>query len=138
MKYYSSFGVNQFIICCGYKGYVIKEYFSNYFLHNSDVTFDMEKNAMEVHDNFSEPWRVSLIDTGSHTQTGGRLKRVFDHIKHEEFFLFTYGDGLSDVNIDKLISYHREHNKLATLTAVKPPGRYGALSAPSGKVEKFI
>ena len=93
MKYYSSFGVNQFIICCGYKGYVIKEYFSNYFLHNSDVTFDMEKNAMEVHDNFSEPWRVSLIDTGSHTQTGGRLKRVFDHIKHEEFFLFTYGDG---------------------------------------------
>lgn len=128
MKIYSSHGVNDFIICCGYKGYVIKEYFANYFLHMSDVTFDMNRNKMEVHSQKAEPWRVTLIDTGAETQTGGRLKRVYEYIKDEECFCFTYGDGLSDVNITDLINFHKKHGKLATVTAVQPPGRYGALN----------
>lgn len=127
MKIYSSHGVNDFIICCGYKGYVIKEYFANYFLHMSDVTFNMTDNSMKVHNNNAEPWNVTLIDTGENTLTGGRLKRVQNYVKHEEAFCFTYGDGVGDVNISELISCHRKHGKLATLTATRPPGRYGAL-----------
>jgi len=127
MKTYSAHGVNDFIICCGYKGYVIKEYFANYFLHMSDVTFHMEINKMEVHQNNAEPWSVTLIDTGEDTMTGGRLKRVYDYIKDDEAFCFTYGDGIGDIDITNLIKYHRMHGKLATLTAVRPPGRYGAL-----------
>jgi glucose-1-phosphate cytidylyltransferase len=127
MKSYSAHGVNDFIICCGYKGYVIKEYFANYFLHMSDVTFHMEANRMEVHQNNAEPWSVTLIDTGEDTMTGGRLKRVYDYIKDDEAFCFTYGDGVGDINIANLIEYHKMHGKLATLTAVRPPGRYGAL-----------
>jgi glucose-1-phosphate cytidylyltransferase len=127
MKSYSAHGVNDFIICCGYKGYVIKEYFANYFLHMSDVTFHMEANKMEVHQNNAEPWSVTLIDTGEDTMTGGRLKRVYDYIKDDEAFCFTYGDGIGDINITNLIKYHGMHGKLATLTAVRPPGRYGAL-----------
>jgi len=137
MKYYHEYGVNEFIICCGYKGYVIKEYFSNYFLHKSDVTFDMINNEMIVHDNDCESWRVSLVDTGPDTQTGGRLKRVYKYIKDDDFFFFTYGDGLSNVNIKELAAYHQSYGKKATLTSVKPPGRYGALSTSSGLVEKF-
>jgi len=131
MKIYSSHGVNDFIICCGYKGYLIKEYFANYFLHMSDVTFDMEKNEMEIHRRKSEPWRVTLVDTGDHTLTGGRLKRVDKYLKNEGNFCFTYGDGVSDINISELIKYHKSHGKLATLTAVRPPGRYGALKLDS-------
>ena len=131
MKIYSSFGVNDFVICCGYKGYLIKEYFANYFLHMSDVTFDRQKNEMEIHRRKTEPWRVTLVDTGDHTLTGGRLKRVDEYVKDEEDFCFTYGDGVSDVNISELIKYHKSHGKLATLTAVRPPGRYGALRLDS-------
>ena len=127
MKIYSSYGLNDFIICCGYKGYLIKEYFSNYFLHMSDVTFDMQNNHMEIHRKRTEPWRVTLVDTGDNTLTGGRLRRVSEYLKDEENFCFTYGDGVSDVNITELIKYHKSHGKLATLTAVRPPGRYGAL-----------
>ena len=127
MKTYSAHGVNDFIICCGYKGYVIKEYFANYFLHMSDVTFDMKNNGMEVHQNSAEPWRVTLVDTGEDTLTGGRLKRVQNYIYDEEFFCFTYGDGVSNVDITSLIKFHKSHGKLATLTATRPPGRYGAL-----------
>lgn len=127
MKIYSAHGVNDFIICCGYKGYVIKEYFANYFLHMSDVTFDMEKNQMEVHQRYAEPWRVTLVDTGEETLTGGRLKRVAPYLEGEEAFCFTYGDGVSDVNIAKLIAFHRDQGLLATLTSVYPPGRFGAL-----------
>lgn len=127
LKSYSAHGVNEFVICCGYKGYVIKEYFANYFLHMSDVTFDMDKNRMEVHEQKVEPWRVTLVDTGENTLTGGRLKRVARYLEGEEAFCFTYGDGLADVDISALISFHRTHGKLATVTAVKPPGRYGAL-----------
>ncbi|MBF0434238.1 MAG: glucose-1-phosphate cytidylyltransferase [Magnetococcales bacterium] len=127
MKIYSSHGVHDFIVCCGYKGYLIKEYFANYFLHMSDVTFDMTHNRMEVHHKKSEPWRVTLVDTGDETMTGGRLKRVSGFIKDEEFFFFTYGDGVSDINITMQIAFHRHHHKLATVTAVQPPGRYGAL-----------
>ena len=127
MKIYSAHGVNDFIICCGYKGYLIKEYFANYFLHMSDVTFDMQHNKMEVHQQYAEPWRVTLVDTGENTMTGGRLKRVEDHLEREESFCFTYGDGLSDVNITDLIKFHRDHGLKATLTAVTPPGRFGAL-----------
>lgn len=126
MKMYSFYGINDFIVCCGYKGYVIKEYFANYFLHMSDVTFDIEKNVMHVHQNKSEPWKVTLIDTGENTQTGGRLKKVKEYISEEDF-CFTYGDGLSDVDIGKSIEFHKKHRKLATVTAVQPPGRYGAL-----------
>ena len=131
MKIYSSHGVNDFIICCGYKGYLIKEYFANYFLHMSDVTFDMQNNQMEIHRKRTEPWSVTLVDTGDNTLTGGRLRRVTEYLKDEENFCFTYGDGVSDVNITELIKYHKSHGKLATLTAVRQPGRYGALKLDS-------
>ena len=127
LKTYSHHGINDFIICCGYKGYVIKEYFANYFLHMSDVTFDMSKNSMEVHHQSAEPWRVTLVDTGEDTMTGGRLKRVAPYLLGEEDFCFTYGDGVSDVNITQLIEFHRAHGLQATLTATYPPGRFGAL-----------
>ncbi|BEV13693.1 glucose-1-phosphate cytidylyltransferase [Herbaspirillum sp. DW155] len=128
MKMYSSHGVNDFIICCGYKGYVIKEYFANYFLHMSDVTFDMQNNKMQVHQQYAEPWKVTLVDTGEGTMTGGRLARVKRYIQDEEAFCFTYGDGLSDVDISSLIKFHQAHGKKATLTAASPPGRFGALN----------
>jgi glucose-1-phosphate cytidylyltransferase len=137
MKLYSAHGVNDFVICCGYKGYVIKEYFANYFLHMSDVTFDMEHNKMEVHQRKAEPWRVTLVDTGDETLTGGRLKRVADYVKDEEAFCFTYGDGVSDVDISREIAFHKQHGKLATVTAVQPPGRYGALQMNGTKVAGF-
>lgn len=127
MKIYSAHGIHEFIICCGYKGYMIKEYFANYFLRMSDVTFDMCTNRMDVHAGNAEPWRVTLIDTGEQTLTGGRLKRVRDHIG-DETFCFTYGDGVSDVNVTKLIQFHRSQGTLATLTAVQPPGRFGAIA----------
>ncbi len=127
MKIYSAHGVTDFIICCGYKGYVIKEYFANYFLHTSDVTFDMSNNSMQVHQQNAEPWRVTLVDTGEDTMTGGRLQRVASYLQGEEAFCFTYGDGVSDVNITDLISFHRKHGLWATLTAAYPPGRFGAL-----------
>ena len=137
MKIYSHYGINDFIICCGYKGYVIKEYFANYFLHTSDVTFDMHKNSMEVHQRFSEPWKVTLVDTGEDTMTGGRLKRVSEFVKDEEAFCFTYGDGVSSINIDALIAFHKAQNTQATLTATYPPGRFGALDIKSNKVTTF-
>ncbi|MHA7816745.1 MAG: glucose-1-phosphate cytidylyltransferase [Pseudohaliea sp.] len=137
MKLYSAHGVNEFIICCGYKGYVIKEYFANYFLHMSDVTFDMSTNAMEVHQRKAEPWRVTLVDTGENTLTGGRLKRVAAYLEREEAFCFTYGDGLSDIDIGALIRFHRQHGKWATVTAVSPPGRYGALERRGQSVVGF-
>ncbi|KZR90571.1 Glucose-1-phosphate cytidylyltransferase [Synechococcus sp. MIT S9508] len=133
MKIYSHYGINDFIVCCGYKGYVIKEYFANYFLHMSDVTFDMSKNSMEVHQQSAEPWRVTLVDTGDHTMTGGRLRRVKSYLKGDEDFCFTYGDGLSDINITELIDFHRAHGLQATLTATYPPGRFGALEIHSDK-----
>ena len=126
LKLYYSHGINEFLICCGYKGYQIKEYFANYFLYQSDTTFNLRKNSMKVHQNKSEPWTVTVVDTGENTMTGGRLKRVKDYLKKEESFCFTYGDGLSDVNISELIKFHNRHGKLATLTAARPPGRYGA------------
>jgi glucose-1-phosphate cytidylyltransferase len=127
MKIYSAHGVNDFIICCGYKGYLIKEYFANYFLHNSDVTFDLQANRMEVHQRFAEPWRVTLVDTGETTGTGGRLKRVAGYLQGETDFCFTYGDGVADVDITALIAHHRREGLLATITATVPPGRFGAL-----------
>jgi len=137
LKMYSAHGVNDFVICCGYKGYVIKEYFANYFLHMSDVTFDMSSNRMEVHQKNAEPWKVTLVDTGDETLTGGRLKRVEDYLKDDDAFCFTYGDGVSDVDITAEIAFHRAHGKLATVTAVQPPGRYGALEIASGAVKGF-
>jgi len=137
MKTYSHHGINDFVICCGYKGYVIKEYFANYFLHMSDVTFDMSKNSMEVHQRSAEPWRVTLIDTGEDTMTGGRLKRVAAFVKDEEFFCLTYGDGLSDINITELLAFHKSKNVLGTLTATIPPGRFGALELKGGQVKSF-
>ncbi|QWD60424.1 glucose-1-phosphate cytidylyltransferase [Polynucleobacter sp. MWH-UH35A] len=137
MKIYSHYGINDFIVCCGYKGYVIKEYFANYFLHTSDVTFDMQKNSMEVHQRFAEPWKVTLVDTGEDTMTGGRLKRVGEYVKDEEAFCFTYGDGVSDINIQALIDFHRQQAVKATLTAVYPPGRFGALDIAGNKVITF-
>ena len=137
MKSYSAHGVNDFVICCGYKGYVIKEYFANYFLHMSDVTFDMANNQMEVHQRNAEPWKVTLIDTGDETLTGGRLKRVASYIQDESEFCFTYGDGVSDLNITSLIDFHRKHGKLATVTAVQPPGRSGALKLEGNQVTGF-
>ncbi|MCB1538541.1 MAG: glucose-1-phosphate cytidylyltransferase [Rhodospirillales bacterium] len=127
LKIYSHYGINDFVICCGYKGYLIKEYFANYFLHSSDVTFDMSKNAMEVHHRYAEPWRVTVVDTGEATMTGGRLKRVASYIRDEEAFCFTYGDGVSDIDINALIAFHKAQGVKATLTAVYPPGRFGAL-----------
>lgn len=138
MKLYSHHGVNDFVICCGYRGYVIKEYFANYFLHTSDVTFDMVKNEMQVHERHAEPWKVTLIDTGENTMTGGRLKRVARYLQDEESFCFTYGDGLADVDITKLVDFHRGHGELATITAVQPPGRYGALQREGTRVTGFM
>lgn len=136
MKIYSSYGIHDFIICLGYKGYMIKEYFANYFLHMSDVTFDMKNNKMDIHQNNAEPWRVTLVDTGEHTMTGGRLKRVADYLDNEDF-CFTYGDGVSDVNIHALIAYHQQQKTLATLTAVQPPGRFGSLQLDKEKITGF-
>jgi len=136
MKTYSAYGINDFIICCGYKGYVIKEYFANYFLHMSDVTFDMQENTMEVHRKKAEPWKVTLIDTGEETMTGGRLKRVAQYLGDEDF-CFTYGDGVSNIDIAALIEFHREKGSFATLTAVQPPGRFGALMMDEGEVKSF-
>lgn len=138
MKMYSYYGINEFIICCGYKGYVIKEYFANYFLHMSDVTFDMQHNEMHVHEKRAEPWKVTLIDTGDESMTGGRLGRVADYVKNEEAFCFTYGDGVSDVDIGKLIEFHRHHGKEATLTAAYPPGRFGALDIQNKQIKRFM
>jgi glucose-1-phosphate cytidylyltransferase len=137
MKCYSAHGINEFVICCGYKGYVIKEYFANYFLHTSDVTFDMQHNTMEVHQRYAEPWKVTLVDTGENTMTGGRLKRVAEYVKNEEAFCFTYGDGVSDVNITELLAFHKAQNVKATLTAAIPPGRFGALDMADSKVKSF-
>ena len=137
LKIYSSHGINDFVICCGYKGYVIKEYFANYFLHMSDVTLDMANNQMEVHQRYAEPWRVTLVDTGMDTMTGGRLKRVSPYVKDEEAFCFTYGDGVSDVNITELVEFHRTQKVKATLTATLPPGRFGALDLQGSKVRSF-
>jgi glucose-1-phosphate cytidylyltransferase len=138
MKIFSSHGINDFVICCGYKGYVIKEYFANYFLHMSDVTFDMtNNNAMQIHHKFAEPWKVTLIDTGESTQTGGRLKRV-RHYLGEEDFCFTYGDGVGNVDLTALIQFHRAHGKQATVTAVQPPGRFGALDMQGTSVTQFV
>lgn len=138
LKIFSAHGVNDFIICCGYKGYIIKEYFSNYFLHMSDVTFDMANNRTEIHQAGAEPWRVTLIDTGETTHTGGRLRRVRRYIENERSFCFTYGDGVSDVDISALVSFHESHGKLATVTAVQPAGRYGALLSEGTAVTGFV
>jgi glucose-1-phosphate cytidylyltransferase len=136
MKLYSFYGINDFVICCGYKGYIIKEYFANYFLHMSDVTFDMTTNQRIVHQHYAEPWRVTLVDTGENTLTGGRLKRVRHHLDDEPF-CFTYGDGVSDINIGELFKYHQSHGKTATITAIQPPGRYGALNINDNLVTSF-
>ncbi len=138
MKIYSAHGINDFIVCCGYKGYLIKEYFANYFMHMSDVTFDMVKNEMQVHQQHAEPWRVTLVDTGEDTMTGGRLKRVANYLQEEEAFCFTYGDGVADLDITRQIAFHRQHGRLATVTAVQPPGRYGALNMEGDTVHGFI
>ncbi|QDZ90391.1 glucose-1-phosphate cytidylyltransferase [Shewanella decolorationis] len=137
MKMYSAHGVNEFVICCGYKGYVIKEYFANYFLHQSDVTFTMQDNQMKVHQKRAEPWVVTLVDTGDESMTGGRLRRVADYVKDEEAFCFTYGDGVGDINISAVIEFHKTHGKDATLTATYPPGRFGALDISNGQVLNF-
>lgn len=136
MKIYSAHGINEFIVCCGYKGYLIKEYFANYFLHTSDVTFDMQHNRMEVHQRFAEPWKVTLVDTGENTMTGGRLKRVRNYLGDEDF-CFTYGDGVGDVNIAEAVAFHRQHKRLATLTGVQPPGRFGVLKLQGDHVASF-
>lgn len=137
MKMYSHHGINDFVICCGYKGYVIKEYFANYFLHQSDVTFDMRSNTMDVHHKRAEPWTVTLVDTGENSMTGGRLGRVRKYIENDEMFCFTYGDGVGDIDIGASISFHKQHGKAATLTATYPPGRFGALDIREGKVLNF-
>lgn len=137
MKMYSAHGINDFVICCGYKGYVIKEYFANYFLHMSDVTFNMRENRMEVHHKRAEPWNVTLVDTGDASMTGGRLKRVANYVKEDEAFLFTYGDGVADVDIKASIDFHKSHGKLATLTATFPPGRFGALDIQNKQIRSF-
>jgi glucose-1-phosphate cytidylyltransferase len=138
MKIYSHYGINDFVICLGYKGYIVKEYFANYFLHMSNVTFDMQNNKMEVHQRNAEPWRVTLVDTGEDSMTGGRLKRAADYLKGEEAFCFTYGDGVADVDIGALVDFHRQHGKRATVTAVQPPGRYGSLNMDGQSVRGFI
>jgi glucose-1-phosphate cytidylyltransferase len=137
MKLYSSHGVNEFIICCGYKGYLIKEYFANYFLHMSDVTFDMKSNKMRVHQERAEPWTVTLVDTGESTMTGGRVRRIKDYVENEEAFCLTYGDGISNVNITKLIDFHKSQGTLATCTTTFPPSRFGALTVTDHKVKSF-
>jgi glucose-1-phosphate cytidylyltransferase len=138
MKLYSAHGIDDFVICLGYKGYLIKEYFANYFLHTSDVTFDMKQNKMEVHQRYAEPWRVTLVDTGEQTQTGGRLKHVEEFVRNDELFCFTYGDGVGNVDITRLLEFHRGHGKLATLTAVQPPGRFGSVELAGERVSRFI
>ena len=138
MKSYSHHGINDFVICCGYKGYVIKEYFANYFLHMSDITFDMSKNSMEVHQRSAEPWKVTLVDTGESTMTGGRLKRVVKYLQDDDAFCMTYGDGVSDVNITELIAFHKAQGVKATLTATIPPGRFGALDLQGERVATFM
>jgi len=138
MKLYSAHGVNDFVICCGYKGYVIKEYFANYFLHMSDVTFDMANNHMQVHERHAEPWKVTLVDTGDDTLTGGRLKRVAPYVRDDDAFCFTYGDGVADVDVTRELAFHRQHGNWATVTAVQPPGRYGALELEGTKVTGFM
>jgi glucose-1-phosphate cytidylyltransferase len=138
LKMYSQHGVNDFVICCGYKGYVIKEYFANYFLHMSDVTFDMRSNRMEVHQKRAEPWNVTLVDTGDESMTGGRLLRVADYVRNDEAFCFTYGDGVSDVDISAAIEFHKNHGKAATLTATFPPGRFGALDIQGHQIKRFM
>jgi len=138
LKMYSHHGVDDFIICCGYKGYVIKEYFANYFLHMSDVTLDMRSNVMEVHQKRAEPWKVTLVDTGDESMTGGRLLRVSEYLRDEEMFCLTYGDGVSDVDIKASIDFHKNHGKLATLTAALPPGRFGALDIDGAQVKRFV
>jgi glucose-1-phosphate cytidylyltransferase len=137
MKHYSSYGVNDFVICCGYKGYVIKEYFSNYFLHLTDVTINMKENKIKVHQKRAEPWNVTLVETGGETMTGGRIKRIKRYVKDEEIFCLTYGDGLSDINIRNLINFHEKNGKLSTLTAVQPPGRFGVLGLNKNMVVNF-
>jgi glucose-1-phosphate cytidylyltransferase len=137
MKVYAAHGVNEFIICCGYKGYVIKEYFANYFLHMSDVTFDMAGNSMKVHRQKAEPWKVTLVDTGDTTQTGGRLKRIAEYLVEDEIFCMTYGDGVGNIDIKATIEFHKSHGCLATMTAVKPPGRFGALGLEGNLVHNF-
>lgn len=138
MKIFSAHGINDFVICCGYKGYIIKEYFANYFLHMSDVTFDMQNNHMEVHQRKAEPWKVTLVDTGENSMTGGRLKRVARFVENESAFCMTYGDGLSNHNIAESITFHQRHGRLATVTAVQPPGRYGALDMAGSSVRGFV
>ena len=137
MKIYSYHGINEFIICCGYKGYIIKEYFANYFLHQSDVTFDMNSNEMKIHKKRVEPWKITLVDTGEHTMTGGRVKRIKNFINDGEDFCLTYGDGLANIDIKKLIDFHQKHRKLATVTSVYPPGRFGALSITENQINNF-
>jgi glucose-1-phosphate cytidylyltransferase len=136
MKMYSAHGINEFVVCCGYKGYVIKEYFANYFLHQSDVTIDLANNSIEVHHKKAEPWKVTLVDTGEETQTGGRLKRVADYIDSD--FCMTYGDGVGSVDLTALLKFHQSHGKLATMTAVQPPGRFGALQLNGNQIESFV
>lgn len=138
MKYYSSFGINNFVICCGYKGYLLKEYFSNYFLHTSDVTFELNSNRSIFHESKTEPWKVSLIDTGEHSMTGDRLKKIGHLLNKNEVFCMTYGDGLSNVNIARLLDFHKKSKKIATVTAVLPPGRFGSLQINGDMVEKFV
>ena len=138
MKLYAAHGLTEFVVCLGYKGYLIKEYFANYFLHTSNVTFDLANNRMDVHQNHAEPWSVTLIDTGEKTLTGGRLKRVSDYVKDEDLFCLTYGDGVSDVNITQLIAFHKSQNVKATITATLPPGRFGALDLSGNKVNTFV
>jgi len=138
MKIYASHGINDFIVCCGYKGYIIKEYFANYFLHHSDVTIDLSNNSIEIHRQKSEPWTVTLIDTGQETQTGGRLKRIRSYLNENENFCFTYGDGVGDINITQVIDFHLKHGKMATLTAMRPPGRYGVIKfAENDQISSF-
>lgn len=137
MKMYSSHGIDDFIICCGYKGYIIKEYFANYFLHMSDVTFDMQLNSMVVHDKRAESWKVTLVDTGDHSMTGGRLLRVKEYLENEQFFCFTYGDGVGNINLTELIKFHLDHGKQATLTSAYSPGRFGALDIKDGMIKSF-
>lgn len=137
MKIYSTHGIHEFVICCGYKGYVIKEYFANYFLHNSDVTFDMTDNQMQVHQNTAEPWRVTLVDTGDETATGGRLRRVASYLEGEEAFCFTYGDGVSNVDVGALLEFHRGEGRLATMTAIQPPSKYGVIGLDGNRIVDF-
>lgn len=138
MKIYSAHGIHDFVICCGHKGYLVKEYFANYVLHMSDVTFDMARNAMQVHECHAESWRVTLVETGENTMTGGRLKRVADYVKSEEAFCFTYGDGVAGIDIAALVAFHKQHGKLATITAVQPSGRFGALDLNERTVRGFL